>query len=120
VVLIGIEDPEAEPDPGRVGRAGRDRRQDCPAERVFGKPERMKAMGLGGSGERATGLRCQSLMQPQAETAEGPAAFRPRSRAQMPPGRDAVLASEKCTCTTRQSPASLRNTIVEREMNETP
>ena len=47
-------------------------------------------------------------------------AFRPGSRAQMPPGRGAVLASEKCTCTTRQSPASLRNTIVEREMNETP
>jgi len=23
VVLLGIEDPEAEPDPGRVGRAGR-------------------------------------------------------------------------------------------------
>jgi hypothetical protein len=38
----------------------------------------------------------------------------------MPPGRGAVLASEKCTCTTRQSLASLRNTIVEREMNETP
>jgi hypothetical protein len=25
-------------------RAGRDRRQDCPAERVLGEPKRMKAM----------------------------------------------------------------------------
>ena len=31
-----------------------------------------------------------------------------------------LLASEKWTCTTRQSPASLRNTIVEREMNSVP
>jgi hypothetical protein len=86
----------------------------------FGKPERMKAIGLGGSGERATGLRCQSLIQPQAEPRKIRRHFRPGSRAQMPPGRGAVLASEKCTCTTRQSPASLRNTIVEREMNATP
>src|SRR6516164_9891350 len=37
-----------------------------------------------------------------------------------PPGRSPELASEKCTCTTRQPPASLRNTMVERVMNSSP
>src|SRR5262245_13513545 len=37
-----------------------------------------------------------------------------------PPGRSPELASEKCACTTRQPPASLRNTMVERVMNSSP
>ncbi len=37
-----------------------------------------------------------------------------------PPGRGPESAGEKCACTTRQVPASLRNTMVEREMNSWP
>ena len=37
-----------------------------------------------------------------------------------PPGRGPALASEKCACTTRQSPSSLRKTMVERVMNSSP
>jgi hypothetical protein len=40
--------------------------------------------------------------------------------AQTPPGRGPESASEKCACTTRQSPASLWNTMVERVMNLSP
>ena len=34
-----------------------------------------------------------------------------------PPGRGPESAGEKCACTTRHWPSSLRNTMVEREMN---
>src|SRR2546426_4196148 len=37
-----------------------------------------------------------------------------------PPGRGLELAWEKCACTTRQAPASLRNAMVERVMNSSP
>jgi hypothetical protein len=36
LLMIALIGAEAEPDPGRVRRAGRDGRQDCPAERVLG------------------------------------------------------------------------------------
>ena len=39
---------------------------------------------------------------------------------QMPPGRAPESPTEKCACTTRQSPPSLWKTMVERERNLSP
>ncbi len=43
-----------------------------------------------------------------------------RELLQIPPGRGPESPTEKCACTTRQSPPSLWKTMVERERNLSP
>src|SRR5207244_3570633 len=116
-MLVCVDDADAEGDPLGAQRTRRDRRQDAAMQRVLGKPHGGEAGCLGDLGQLDAAVRVELLIEPDADPRQLQRHFR---ALQMPPGRGAVLASEKCTWTTRQSPASLRNTIVEREMKSTP
>ena len=82
-------------------------------KRVLGKPHAGKPRGVGRLRQGDAGMRVEPAMQAQPDPRQGVPAH-------TPPGRGASLAGEKCTCTTRQSPASLRNTIVERDTKFLP
>ena len=124
MAVVGIEHAGADADLG-LGRkrAGRRRRQHAACERVFRKPDRVDAGRLRRVRLRDAGLRRHPAVQTHAQPrqiAHVALSNKPPARTgpgHTPPGRAPALAAEKCACTTRHSPSSLRNTMVEREMN---
>ena len=107
---VGIEHAGADAlRPGRK-RAGTRRRHDAARERILREPDRVDAGGLGGARLLDAQRRRHAAVQPDAQ---------PRQLRQITPrpGADRNLAGEKCACTTRHWPSSLRNTMVERETN---
>ena len=87
---------------GIVGKLRRDRDDAVAGNR-----------NVGLEGGRARAVHHRAVLDEQRPSHE-------RSSRQMPPGRGPQSASEKCACTTRQSPPSLWKTMVERETNLSP
>ena len=95
----------------RTARSGG--RQNAALEGVFGEPDGGEVGRFRGASNFDAVPRLERARQPRADLRQG-------LEGHTPPGRGASLAGEKCTCTTRQSPSSLRNTMVEREMKSLP
>ena len=108
---VRIEHAGADPKRRGRDRAGRGCRHRAAVKRVLGKPDGVDAGGLRGVRLLDAALRRQPAVQPDAQPRQQPL------RSYTPPGRGPESAGEKCACTTRHCPSSLRNTMVEREMN---
>jgi hypothetical protein len=110
--VVGIDGAEADGNPPRGEGGGGGRRQGAAREWIFGEPQAGEAVTIGALRQFDADARRHPAMQPHPE---------PRQiAAHTPPGRGRSLTGEKCTCTTRQSPSSLRNTIVARDTNCRP